>query len=309
MEKKEKKYNKLIAFFLVTLIVFNTIFTPQVNAAGILNQAASSVIRNPLAWLLIDITDDVNRILAAVFAVDDKWESFRSNSQDAWNHIKSSNGVLEGILTLGEDAQETWFDLMLSPDDIFGGNVQITNANIFSEKFSENGGGPDSADLNTFNHLIKQVKQGVGGLYYTMRNLAAVILLILLIYCGIRMVLSSNMAGERAKWKMYLIEWLKALALVMFIHYIMIAVFYIAEVITSGLSDTLADGHTLVTQIRKGIMDTFALDSLRTLGICNYVHICIIFKHSIFSCIFQKVCIFNGANNTCTNYVSFICIW
>ena len=308
MEKMKKKNSKLISIILTVLIVFNTVFVPFSHAAGILNQTLS-VIRNPLAWVLIEITDDVNRILAAVFAVDTKWEGLKNDASDAWDSIKNdSDGVLSGILHLAEDVQEAWYNLMLSPDDVFSGNVQIANANIFSDTFDENGKF-EASDLNTFNHLIKQVKQGVAGLYYTMRNLAGVILLILLIYCGIRMVLSSSAAGERAKWKMYLIEWLKALALVMFIHYALIGIFYIADVITAGLRDTLNNGNTLVTEIRKGISDTFALDSTRTLGICNYVFICIIFNYSILNCIFQKVCIYYGFNHNSTINVSSICIW
>jgi len=109
---------------------------------------------------------------------------------------------------------------------------------------------------------MKQLKQAVAQLYYIMRNLAIVILLSLLIYTGIRIVLASPNAGEKAKWKMLLYDWIKALALVMFVHIIMIGVFYVSEIITDGLQSTLVSDNTIVTEIRRNFDSTSVLDAV-----------------------------------------------
>lgn len=261
IKKIDKQYNKIIILILTVLIVFNTIFIPRSYALGLINKQLS-VLANPLQWLLIGIADDLNRIGATIFAVDDKLEGFKNDVGTGWDDLKNNikqKGFLDAILNLSDDVQDAWFNLMLSPDDVFSGKVQIADANIFSNRYTENGN-IDISDFNTFNHIAKQVKQGVAALYYIMRNLAAVILLCLLIYSGIRIVLSSSIASEQAKWRMYLIEWLKALALVMFIHVILIGIFYISDVITEELRGAMTNGNTIVTEIRKGITDTTALD-------------------------------------------------
>ena len=57
--------------------------------------------------------------------------------------------------------------------------------------------------------------------YVTLKNLAILILLIILIYVGIRIVIGST-AGQKAKYKERLIDWLVALCLLFVMHYIMI---------------------------------------------------------------------------------------
>ena len=57
--------------------------------------------------------------------------------------------------------------------------------------------------------------------YYTIRNVAIVALMVILIYVGIRMLLTS-IASEKSKYKKMLGDWIVALCLVFVLHYIMI---------------------------------------------------------------------------------------
>ena len=254
--------NRKIALILLIVMIFNIMIPTYSHALGI----GVSLLSKPIASLIMMVLDGVNSLSATLFASDTKMEGLKQDAKDVW--AKKEGNFFEKMVKALDECQEVYYNLLLSPDDIFGNKVQITDANIFSSKYDENGD-VDITDFNLFNHLMKQVKQTTAGLYYIMRNLAVVILLCLLIYCGIRIVLASNSAGEKAKWKMYLIDWIKALALVMFIHIIMIGIFYIAEIVTDTLQkSTVLEGNTIVTEVRKNFNKTSIFD---VTGIWVYV--------------------------------------
>lgn len=262
MIKKIMK-SEIIKKILLSILIIITVSTanPVVSNASI----ATSIITKPLTSMLMGVLDGVNAILSVLFAFDYKIgntiDTIKATITDIGTELDSSDDkikvlykrVVKGL----DECEEIYYNFLLSPEDIFSNKVQITNANIFSSSFDENGG-IDRSDFNLFNHLMKQLKQATAGLYYITRNLAIVILLCLLIYTGIRIVLASNIASEKAKWKMYLTDWLKALALVMFVHIIMIGIFYLSEVITEGLRETF--DNTIVATVRSNFDKTNAFD-------------------------------------------------
>ena len=247
--EKLKNNNKKISLILLIIMIFN-IMTPQCsNAVG----AITSILTKPLQSLCMIILDHVNGFLTGMFVVDEKATGFVREGKDQWVEFQNTldqEGFLTAIWEGLDNAETAVYDLLISPDDIFSGKVQIANANLFSSKFV-NDNKLQASDLNVFNHLMEELRETAAGLYYIMRNLAVVILLCLLIYCGIRIVLASNVAGEKAQWKMYLLDWLKALALVMFIHVIIIGIFYIADIVTDGINQSVNSSSTIVTAIRK----------------------------------------------------------
>lgn len=255
--KKFIKNNIVTKTALVILIIMLfSIITPTCSNAGI----GLSLLIKPYSAMVMRTIDGFNALLATLFASDEKMNSIAETVKDIGD-VDSTKNLFEKIAEGLDECQDGFYNLLLSPDDIFSNRVQVTNANIFSDKFSEDGK-LSLSDWNLFNHLMKQLKQAVAQLYYIMRNLAIVILLSLLIYTGIRIVLASPNAGEKAKWKMLLYDWIKALALVMFVHIIMIGVFYVSEIITDGLQSTLVSDNTIVTEIRRNFDSTSVLDAV-----------------------------------------------
>lgn len=263
MIKKIMK-SEIIKKILLSILIIITVSTanPIVSNASI----ATSIITKPLTSMLMGVLDGVNAILSVLFAFDykvgdtiDKIEAKITDIKTEFNNSDDKIKVLYKRVVKGlDECEDIYYEFLLSPEDIFSNKVQVTNANIFSSSFDKNGGIKRS-NFNLFNHLMKQLKQATAGLYYITRNLAIVILLCLLIYTGIRIVLASNIASEKAKWKMYLTDWLKALALVMFVHIIMIGIFYLSEVITAGLMETF-DDKSIVSTVRSNFDKTNAFD-------------------------------------------------
>lgn len=73
------------------------------------------------------------------------------------------------------------------------------------------------------------VKEQVAIWYYGIRNLAIVISLLVLIYIGIRMAIST-LADDKAKYKKMLISWLQSFILIFFLHYIILLAMVIQKV-------------------------------------------------------------------------------
>lgn len=79
-----------------------------------------------------------------------------------------------------------------------------------------------------------ELRNIVSGWYYALRNLALVGLLSVLVYIGIRIVISST-ANEKAKYKSMIMDWIIAMCLLFFLHYIMAFSVKIVEKLTEGL--------------------------------------------------------------------------
>lgn len=100
-------------------------------------------------------------------------------------------------------------------------------------------------DVNFFNTqgvsgTILQFRQAVAGWYYTMRLIASMVLLVILVYIGLRMALTS-IATEKAIYKKMLVDWITSLALLFLLHYIILFVFAVNDALV-GAMETIANG-------------------------------------------------------------------
>lgn len=67
----------------------------------------------------------------------------------------------------------------------------------------------------------KELRSNIAKWYVALRNLALVGLLSVLLYIGIRIILSSSSAQDKAKYKNMLKDWLVAICIIFVLHYIM----------------------------------------------------------------------------------------
>ena len=96
-----------------------------------------------------------------------------------------------------------------------------------------------------------ELKKVVSQWYNALRNIAVVIMLSLLLYIGIRMMLSS-LASDKAKYKQMLVDWLVGMCLLFFMHYIMAFSVTITKKVTEVVKSTYETGvHTVTMQTDK----------------------------------------------------------
>ena len=140
--------------------------------------------------------------------------------------------------------------IQYSVDKIFSGKVPAFDINFINPKYSAdytdtNGDGLDDRTGETqsiYNEkkdksIVSSIQNTIKDWYKSLRYLAIVILLSVLVYIGIRIVISSA-ADDRAKYKQRLMDWLVAMCLVFFMHYIMAIVVTITEVISDTIGST-----------------------------------------------------------------------
>lgn len=134
-----------------------------------------------------------------------------------------------------EEAEEEGYDyvitpmyphIVITPAEIFAGKVALLDANFFQEvddeyKSEKIGAGNVGDDSDTGNSTIADLKGTISTWYQALRMVAIVGLLSVLVYVGLRMV-TSAVATDKAKYKEMFVDWVIALCLVFFLHYIMV---------------------------------------------------------------------------------------
>lgn len=130
--------------------------------------------------------------------------------------------------------KETKFEypiLQVSPEVIFANQIELLDVNFISpvegrEYFLEL---KDDSALQTLRSII-------AGWYVTLRTIAVVGLLSVLIYIGIRIMISST-SGDKAKYKERLVDWIVAFCLLFFMHYIMAAIVTVVDKVDLMLNE------------------------------------------------------------------------
>lgn len=114
-----------------------------------------------------------------------------------------------------------------TPEKIFSGQVPALDINFINPKSWEN-------DAMNKRSVSAQLHQTIATWYVSLRNLAIVGLMIVLVYVGIRMVISST-ASDKAKYKQLLLDWLVAMCLLFCLHYIMSFTVTFTQTITDAI--------------------------------------------------------------------------
>ena len=100
----------------------------------------------------------------------------------------------------------------------------------------------ENAELNP--PIIYQVKEAVATWYYIIRMLALSAMLILLIFIGIKMAIST-VASEKAVYRKMLVDWLVGLIIIFSMHYIMLFTFYMNEILVEAIEKSADAVHSV----------------------------------------------------------------
>lgn len=91
-------------------------------------------------------------------------------------------------------------------------------------------------------NIINAIRQNVAIWYYSIRTIAVIGMVAILIYLGIRLAITlissdASSAKERAKYKSLFINWLQGIALMFILHLIIIAVIWIVDIFLNVIVD------------------------------------------------------------------------
>lgn len=224
---------KLITSILIVLILFNFIFCNRAWAA----EATINYWQNGInADEVKDVTsssDIVDGLINAGEAVVDGGSTVLSMT---WNVMGAIFGAIMGILAFVINIFP--MVLRLCMDIICEKNFTIENAvfgqiglfdfNYFNFSSEYKIGTGSHVSVITTNSLLTPLKENVAKYFVILRLLAMVISLLILIYVGIRMALST-VAEDKAKYKKMLLAWFESIILLYAMQYIMVFIFSIGK--------------------------------------------------------------------------------
>lgn len=218
---------------------------------GSTKDGIGGLLLSPIAALIQGIGDGVNYLLQRNI-IGDKSDVFLKSG--VFEHSKmiqvlNENKPVSGVpqVDIAEEYIETATgkygipNIKLTPAEIFAGNVSALDANFFKTEGDHNQelGGSEKS-------IVEQLRDTVATWYVALRNIAIVGLLSALLYIGIRIVISSS-AGDKAKYKQFFVDWVVALCLIFFLHYIMAFTMTMSETVT----DVLAGDRTNQGRIKE----------------------------------------------------------
>lgn len=218
---------------------------------GSTKDGIGGLLLSPIAALIQGIGDGVNYLLQRNI-IGDKSDVFLNSG--VFEHSKmiqvlNENKPVSGVPQV--DIAEEYIEIAtgkygipnikLTPAEIFAGNVSALDANFFKTEGDHNQelGGSEKS-------IVEQLRDTVATWYVALRNIAIVGLLSALLYIGIRIVISSS-AGDKAKYKQFFVDWVVALCLIFFLHYIMAFTMTMSETVT----DVLAGDRTNQGRIKE----------------------------------------------------------
>lgn len=138
-----------------------------------------------------------------------------------------------------------------TPEKIFSGRVPALDINFVNPKDWEAEGYENGSEMNK-RSITREIHSTVATWYVSLRNLAVVGLMLVLVYVGIRIVISST-SSDKAKYKQMLMDWLVALCLLFCLHYIMTFTTAIVEQVTKSITGAEANnGNNIAVTITGG---------------------------------------------------------
>lgn len=124
-----------------------------------------------------------------------------------------------------------------SPEEIFSGKIDLLSIDFISGKIVDSQTGElRSNNSDGWNNL----RVTIASWYKVLRMLAIVALLSILIYTGIKLVLSAN-SSDKAKYKERIINWFMAIVILFTMHYIMAFIVAVIQNITSLFQNSMGN--------------------------------------------------------------------
>ena len=216
---------------------FGTLGGPIIDFVASLGDAVMALLEVFMNGKTVDLLSEKG------FMVDH--DKFDGNQADYGMEV-DSNKSLQKINIDADDLDQGWFGrksytipvIKYGPELIFENKVPALDANFINPT-------DWGDDTQNDKSIAKQLQSTISSWYNALRNLVIVGLLSILVYVGIRMMITS-VASDKAKYKQMFMDWLIALCLVFFLHYIMNFTMTVTQMITDGLSGA-SDVEIVVT--------------------------------------------------------------
>ena len=201
----------IIALVIVTLINFS--FAPSVQASSFGGKLMGYI--RDFVTALADVSISVIQL----------------GITGEWKYAVASKGSAvtdENVQYWIKDKKFQYPQIRVSPELIFAGEIELLDIDFIGNQDSK------SYILSSDGNAISELRKIIASWYVTLRTISMVGLLSVLIYIGIKIIMSST-SQDRAKYKQRLVDWIVAFCLLFFMHYIMSAAINVVEKVNDTL--------------------------------------------------------------------------
>lgn len=271
---KEKKitHKIIIAIIIVTLFNFMSPTISQAGIGGILFEPIKDlllVIADGIMSLTQQFIFDLDVSFLTIYHKDSGWKTAAQIGGALLGLIVSiaipGVGLVAGALItagtsyiagqIAENSIPPTFKLpmfVLTPENMFNNSIGFLDVNFFEDSDAKGAKQMDiDGDGSMDGYYIETVlptgevmyqkssalvlRPVISSWYYAIRNFAIIALLSILLYTAIRIIISST-AEDKAKYKQKLMDWLVAMCLLFFMHYIMAIAVAVTEAVTEAVN-------------------------------------------------------------------------
>lgn len=178
-----------------------------------------------------------------------------NNEEKKWEEISEGDDYAKNDIVIdGKTLEQGWFEFdsyyekdkvkvpnaLYTPEAIFANKIAALDVNFIKPNKYSPVEGSTTANKSALSSA-EQLQGVISKWYYAFRNIALVGLLSVLVYIGIRIMLSST-SSEKAKYKERIMDWIVAICLLFFLHYIMSFTLVITEEVTNMISQSVDRG-------------------------------------------------------------------
>lgn len=209
----QKSFTRKLIISIICIVLLNFCMAPSVQAASFGGKMMKYM--RQFATAIADVAATVVQL-----GLTGKWQYAVDNE---------GSGVPSGSAYWIKPDEFRYPVLQISPELIFANQIQLLDVNFISDV-------KDSSEYQVGledNTPLKTLRTIIATWYVTLRTIAVVGLLSVLIYLGIRIIISST--SEKAKYKERLVDWVIAFCLLFFMHYIMAATITVVEKVNDML--------------------------------------------------------------------------
>ncbi len=219
----------------IVIVILTTFCIPIQSHAD-----AGGKIMNPLIQLVAALFDGAQHLLEMTML--GRTESFMKElaKDDKYKADSAPSG--DNVKEVDEFIDATFFGInainiptiTYTPEEIFSNKVPALDINFINPSITKSADGKHDDEVQERNVAVK-LRGTIAGWYNALTIIAMVGLLSVLVYLGIRMLLSS-IAADRAKYKQMLMDWVVAMCLLFTLHFIMSFALTMVETVTAMLA-------------------------------------------------------------------------
>lgn len=255
---------KLLTSMLIIMVLFQTVLSPKtIFAAEVAEgqaEESSDSVPDPTPEDIEDLLHNgtgtkgdkeditINRDLGENNLYDQDSNTMKSIVTLLFgilNFIPMSISTIASIAITDFVVPEKEVPNFLTIEDLVFGRISMLDINFLSNQ--NMGTTQNGVEVNA------AIKENVAAWYYAVRNIAIVLSLIILLYVGIRMAIST-VASEKAKYKEMLKDWFISFVLLFTLQYIISAIFLFYSLCIQVTANLYSNGGGFEQQIINKIV-------------------------------------------------------